>query len=353
MTEPPIRIGLLAYDGFQTLDLTGPLDAFDSANSQCRGAYATVTVSLDGAPVASEPGLRILPDCALDDAGALDTLLVPGGAGLRRPEVAGPIAAALRRVAPSLRRVVSICTGIYGVAAAGLLDGRRATTHWLFAADIRRRFPAIRLEPDAIYVVDAPLYSSAGITAAVDLSLALIEEDYGPAMALAVARDLVVYLKRTGGQRQYSEPLRFQTLAVDGFAELSQWVAAHLAEDLTVEALAARAGLGVRQFSRRFKQVFGVSPGQQIEALRLDAARDHLTGSRAAVETIARMVGFNSSDAFRRAFDRQFGLSPTDYRHRFGPALSAPEGDKHAHPPPDQSRDPSLDPAARRRRAGS
>jgi transcriptional regulator GlxA family with amidase domain len=332
MTDTALRIGFLAYDGFQTLDLVGPLDAFDSANSQRRGAYETVIVSLDGTPVVSEAGLRLMPDCALAAAGKLDTLLVPGGAGLRRPQVVAPIAAALRATAPSLRRLVSICTGIYGVAASGLLDGRRATTHWQHAGDVARRFPAVRLEPDAIFVVDRPLYSSAGITAAVDLSLVLIEEDYGTALALSVARDLVVYLRRAGGQSQYSEPLRFQTHAVDGFAELSQWIVANLDQNLTIEALADRIGLSPRQFSRRFKAEFGTSPARQIEMLRLDAARDHLTGSDVAIDTIARNVGFGSGDVFRRAFDRQFGLTPGDYRRRFAPHFSAMQGDDHVSP---------------------
>ena len=330
MSETAIRIALLGYPGVQTLDLAGPLDAFGAANAARPGAYSTVIASLDGQPFVSETGLRITPDCAFPDTGPIDTLIIPGGEGLRRPGVADDVAAALRSRAPGCRRLVSICTGIYGVAPSGLLAGCRVTTHWRFADDVAARFPALRMDRDAIFVRDGMLYTSAGITAAIDLALALIEEDYGPQLSLWVARDLVVYLKRTGGQRQYSEPLRFQARAADRFADLAAWIVAHLAEDLSVESLATRMRLSPRQFSRRFTQAFGMTPGQQIEALRLDAARDHLIGSHATVAAIAAAVGFGSDDAFRRAFDRRFGLSPTDYRRRFSPHAPVHQGDHHA-----------------------
>jgi len=319
MADPAIRVALLGYDGVQTLDLCGPLDAFGSANGLRGGSYEPVVVSLDGGPFTSEPGLRITPASTLADAGALDTLILPGGEGLRRPGVAAQVAQALREQAPRLRRIVSVCTGIYGLGASGLADGRRATTHWKFTDDVARRFPAIRLEPDAIFVKDGPIYTSAGITAAIDLALALIEEDFGPGLAVAVARDLVVYLKRSGGQQQYSEPLRFQARAGDRFADLAAWIVEHLSADLSVDALAERANLSPRQFNRRFKAAFGVGPAQHVETLRLDSARDHLLGSEASVERIAHSVGFHSDDAFRRAFDRRFGVSPSDYRRRFSP----------------------------------
>jgi transcriptional regulator GlxA family with amidase domain len=328
MTAHTIRVALLGYDGLQTLDLTGPLDAFESANALRRGGYETRVVSLDGLPFVSGAGLRITPDCALSDAGLLDTIILPGGGSLRQPGVAEAIAAALSDRAASVRRIVSICTGIYGLAPTGLADGRRVTTHWQFAADVATRFPAIRVTPDAIFVKDGPIYSSAGITAAIDVTLALIEEDYGPKLALAVARDLVVYVKRSGGQRQYSEPLRFQSQAGDRFAELAAWMVGHLEQDLTVEALAGRAALSPRQFNRRFKEVFGVAPARQVENLRLEAACVHLTGSTASIQRIANTVGFKSDDAFRRAFDRRFGLPPTDYRNRFSPITT--NGTSHA-----------------------
>jgi transcriptional regulator GlxA family with amidase domain len=346
MHDTAVRVALLGYPGVQTLDLAGPLDAFSSANAARAGSYLGMTVSLDGAPFVSEGGLRIVPDCALADAGPLDTLIVPGGEGLRRPGVADGVAAAVRRRAGGCRRVVSICTGIYGVAPTGLLDGRRATTHWRFADDVAQRFPSVNVDRDAIFIKDGPFYTSAGITAAIDLALALIEEDYGPWLALSVARDLVVYLKRAGGQRQYSEPLRFQARAGDRFADLAAWVAAHLREDLSVDRLAARVRLSPRQFSRRFTQAFGMTPGQQIESLRLDAARDYLSGGRAPVAAIAAAVGFRSADAFRRAFGARFGLSPTDYRARFAPMTSMRQGGSHDdsphHPVPRAAAGPAV-----------
>jgi transcriptional regulator GlxA family with amidase domain len=226
-----------------------------------------------------------------------------------------------------------MCTGLYGLAPSGLVDGRRVTTHWNFAADIAARFPKLRVEPDAIFIKDGPIYTSAGITASIDLALALIEEDFGNPLALAVARDLVVYLKRSGGQRQYSEPLRFQARAGDRFADLAAWLVDHLDEDLGVETLAARVGMSPRQFNRRFKTAFGAAPGHHVETLRLDAARERLIGARASIEQIAAAVGFRSDDAFRRAFDRRFGLSPTDYRRRFAPAKASDPGDRHAPGP--------------------
>jgi transcriptional regulator GlxA family with amidase domain len=329
MAPLPIRIAILAYDGFQTLDLAGPLDAFDSANGLRPRAYETRIVSLDGDPVASEAGLRLCPHAAFEADGAFDTLILPGGAGLRVPGAADRIADAIRARQGRLRRIVSVCTGLYGLAPSGLADGRRVTTHWKFAADVAARFPALRVEPDAIFIRDGPIYTSAGITAAIDLALALIEEDFGPSLALAAARDLVVYLKRSGGQRQYSEPLRFQARAGDRFADLAAFMVARLDADLSVEALAARVHLSPRQFSRAFKAAFAVTPAQHVEALRLDAARDHLTASGAGIEQVARAVGFHSDDAFRRAFDRRFGLSPTDYRRRFTPINANDPGDSH------------------------
>ena len=313
----PLPIAILGYDGLQTLDLAGPLDALASATTHHPGAYRTLIVTLDGQPVTSQAGLRITPDLALAEAGPLDTLILPGGEGLRRPGVAARVSAALLERAPDLRRLVCVCTGIYGLAPSGLLDGRRATTHWHFAADIAARFPAICIEPDALFIKDGSIYTSAGVTAAIDLTLALIEEDFGPALALTVARDLVVYLKRPGGQRQYSEPLAFQSRAGDRFAELAAWMVGHLDGDLSIDVLAASCGLSPRHFARRFKQAFGTAPAQHVEWLRLDAARDRLSATGAGIDRIAACVGFASADAFARAFSRRFGLSPSAYRHGF------------------------------------
>ena len=196
------------------------------------------------------------------------------------------------------------------MAASGLLDGRRVTTHWRFAADVTRRFPNLRVEPNALFIRDGNFYTSAGVTAGIDLALALIEEDLGRKAALRVARDLVVYLKRPGGQDQYSEPLRFQTMATDRLAELASWIATNPQRDLSIPVLANRACLSPRHFVRRFKAAFGQSPGAFVQDRRLDEARRRLSAENLSIDAIAASVGFQSADAFRRAFRHRFRITP-------------------------------------------
>ncbi len=325
MKAAPLRIGLVGFDGVQTLDLTGPLDAFCAANQARPSAYAVTILGLEGAPFTSEAGMRISPAGALAHEPPLDTLIIAGGEGLRRGDTASRIATAIMERESGLRRIVSVCTGIYGLAPTGLLDGRRVTTHWNHASDVAAKFPALCVEPDAIFIQDGRFYTSAGITAAIDLSLALIEADFGPGLAVCVARELVVYLKRAGGQRQYSEPLRLQARAGDRFADLAGWIMANLGDDLSVDALAAKAALSPRQFSRAFQASFGISPAAYVELLRLDASRDQLISTGATIKEIAAANGFASDDSFSRAFDRHFGVLPSDYRRHFTPNRSSLE----------------------------
>ena len=219
--------------------------------------------------------------------------------------------------ASRIRRIASVCTGIYALAPSGLLDGRTVTTHWRFAGDVARRFPKLKVDPDALFVKDGSFFTAGGITASVDLALAFIEEDYGPRIALSVARELVVYLKRPGGQKQYSEPLEFQFNSADRFADLASWMLGHLRADLSLEALARRACLSPRHLARRFKQSFGATPSVFVENLRLDDACRRLTEHTQTVENVATSVGFKSDDVFRRAFQRRFGVKPSSYRTRF------------------------------------
>jgi transcriptional regulator GlxA family with amidase domain len=315
-----ITIGIVGYDEIQGLDLIGPMEAFDAANSAVEDRerrYRTLVLSADGKPFRSEAGLKMSADKALHTAPVLDTIIVPGGRGLREKKVSEPIVRWLKTQALRTRRMVSICTGIYAFGEAGLLDSKRATTHWRFARDVAGRYPKLRLDADALFVKDGGLYSSAGITAGIDLTLALIEEDFGERVALAAARELVVYLKRSGGQMQFSEPLQFQMRSVDRFADLASWVLRNLRKDLPVEVLAERAGVGIRHFSRRFKTTFGVSPASYVETLRLDEARRRLPRPHQTVESVAASVGYASADAFRRAFERRFGIAPSLYRKRF------------------------------------
>jgi len=318
------RIALVGYPSANGLDLAGPCEAFASANGLTgSAAYEVLMLSPDGEPIRSESGLTFLADVALDAAPPLDTLIVPGGARLRTDaELRERLGRWVAARAAGTRRIVSVCTGFYALAASGVLDGRRATTHWRHAADAARRFPNVRLEPDAIFIRDGAVSTSAGITAGIDLALALIEEDLGPSVSLAVARELVVYLKRSGGQLQYSEPLRFQVRASGRLADLAAWIPGHLDEDLSIERLAGRVNFSPRHFARVFKQTFGLTPAEHVEQLRLDEAAQRLIASGLTLEAIAQSVGYQGGDTFRRAFERRFGVSPSSYRERFAAAAA-------------------------------
>jgi len=317
------KIGILGYDDIQALDLVGPAEAFAAAhadgadNGSSEPAYEIVIIGLTGKRFVSETGLAMQADTTLEKTPRLDTLIIPGGRAMRTPSTGAKTAAFVDAHATAIRRIASVCTGIYGLAPTGLLDGRRVTTHWRFATEVAARFPKLRVDADALYIKDGRFYTSAGITAGIDLSLALIEEDHGPTEALAVARELVVYLKRPGGQRQFSEPLQFQLKSADRFADLTAWMADHLSADLSVDAMAAKTFLCARQFSRVFKQAYGTSPAAFVEELRMGEASRRLSSKRIDVESVARSVGYRSVDVFRRAFERRFGVSPGSYRSRF------------------------------------
>jgi transcriptional regulator GlxA family with amidase domain len=316
------RIGVVGFDRVTALDLVGPLEAFAAAattegngNRQC--CYEVVVLGLTGRSFVAESGIAFTPHHTLQSAPAVDTLIIPGGSGLRERQTNDRICSWVKRHAHQIRRIASVCTGIYGLAPTGLLDGRRVTTHWRFADDVTARFPALKLDRNALFIRDGAFYTSAGITAGIDLALALIEEDHGVQIALSVARELVVYLKRPGGQEQYSEPLQFQVQSSDRLADLIPWISSHLRQDLSVEILAARDNLCVRHFSRRFRKVFGLPPAEFVQNVRLDEARQRLSSRNNSVRMIADSVGFTSADSFRRAFERRFGISPTAYRGRF------------------------------------
>jgi transcriptional regulator GlxA family with amidase domain len=318
----PKRIGFIGFDGVVAIDLAGPADAFATAKiregrDEPRPCYEVLTIGLSKQPFASDSGIVFAPQKTLKTAPALDTLIIPGGKGLQTQHINRMVSAFVKARSGHTRRIVSICTGIYGLASTGLLSGRKVTTHWRYAHDVGRRFPDLQVHDNAIFIKDGPFYTSAGATAGIDLSLALIEEDYGPRVALAVARELVVYLKRSGGQEQYSEPLQFQTQSVSRLSVLTTWILSHLNENLSVEALATEACLCPRHFARRFKIEFGTTPGDFVERLRLDEARRRLSIGNSSVKNVGTSVGFKSADAFRRAFERRLGVNPSDYRERF------------------------------------
>ena len=316
------KIGVLGYEGVTALDLVGPTEAFatariDDGNGNTRPAYEVVILGVTARPFTAESGVVFKPHRGLDGKVDLDTLIVPGGCGLRNPRINVRVTSWLRTHAPRIRRVASVCTGIYGLAATGLLDGRKATTHWRFVRDVAEKFPAVTFEANALFLKDGPFYTSAGVTAGIDLALALIEEDHGAPTALAVARELLVYLKRPGGQEQFSEPLQFQIESTDKLAELAGWIRGHLRSDLSVEVLAERACLCPRQFTRRFTRLFQRTPAAFVEDLRLAEAQKRLSMRTITIDNVAASVGFRSADAFRRAFERRFGISPTNYRKQF------------------------------------
>ena len=321
----PKRIGIIGFDGVVAIDVACPADAFAYAEipggqNGPRRCYEVIIIGLSNRPFVAESGLVFKPQKNFENAPPLDTLIIPGGSGLGKPQIRKSVAVFVNSRAGQTRRIVSICTGLYGLAATGLLAGRHVTTHWRFAQDLARLFPELKVDRNAIFLKDGPFYTSAGATSGIDLSLSLIEEDYGPRVAMTVARDLVVYLKRSGGQEQYSEPLQFQTQSVSRLSDLATWIVSHLNEDLSVEVLATKACLCPRHFCRRFKREFGYSPAEFVDRLRLDEARRRLCTGDNSIENVGLSVGFKSADAFRRAFERRLEIKPSDYRRRFSTA---------------------------------
>ena len=319
----PLRVGFLGYEQANALDLVGPAEAFasafrDNGKGNLERCYEVSIIGLTRRAFATESGIVFQPTATMENAPKLDTLIIPGGCGLRSADVNRKVADWISERAKTTRRIASVCTGIYGLAATKLLDGRRATTHWRFVNDAAKRFPKLRMEPNALFVKDGKFYTSAGVTAGIDLALALIEEDFGARVALSVAREMVVYLKRSGGQEQYSEPLQFQTNSSDRFAELVAWMTNNPTEPMSVESLARRASLSPRQFFRRFKELFGSSPAVFVETQRLNEARRRLSAGESSIEGVAESVGFNGADSFRRAFERRFRVTPSKYRRSFG-----------------------------------
>jgi transcriptional regulator GlxA family with amidase domain len=324
------RIAILGFDGVQALDLFGPADVFasdvflgrrlDGELQEHWPPYEVIVVGLTSRTFATSGGVVVRADLVVGTKMQFDTLIIPGGSGIRQPGVAEKSAEWIKTVAPRTRRIASVCTGIYGLACTGFLDRRRVTTHWTATRDVGQRFPRLRVDSNALFIRDGKFYTSAGVTAGVDLSLSLVEEDEGPAAALAVARELVVYLKRPGGQNQFSEPLQYQISATNRFGELAAWIHSHLRTDLSVETLAARVFLSPRQFARAFKGEFGTTPAAFVEEARLAEANRRLSaaGQPASLKALARSVGYASEDVFRRAFERRFGTTPSAYRSRFG-----------------------------------
>ncbi|MEU6511307.1 GlxA family transcriptional regulator [Streptomyces sp. NPDC046942] len=306
------------FDEVQSLDVTGPLEVFAGAEKHTPGTYRIRTASLDGGPVRCSSGLTLVPDEALTAVSDPHTLVVPGGQGTRAPDPR--LVDWLRAHGPRARRLVSVCTGAALLAAAGLLDGRRATTHWAYCDKLARDHPAVTVDPEPIYVRDGDVATSAGVTSGIDLALALVEEDLDRDVALTVARHLVVFLRRPGNQAQFSAQLAAQTAQRAPLREVQRWVTEHPAGDLTVESLAARARLSPRHFARAFRAETGTTPGRYVDQVRLEHARRLLEDTADGIEEIARASGYGTPEAMRRAFVRALGTPPAEYRRRFHPA---------------------------------
>ena len=307
------RIGVLVFPDFQLLDAAGPMSAFEIAARYRPGAYEIETISRGGGLVRSSGGVAI--DSRPFDAGdRFDTLLISGGEGTRGPAICETTLAFVRTAAANARRVASVCSGAYILAEAGLLDGRRATTHWNRTDHFRRAYPKVKLEADRIFVRDGPVWTSAGITAGIDLALALIGEDLGEDIARRTAQQLVVYHRRPGGQSQFSALLEME--AGGRFDPLLAWMRENLRRPLTVPDLAEQAKMSERTFLRAFSAELGLTPAKAVERLRLEAARTLLESQPLQVEDVALEVGFGDSERMRRAFLRAFGQPPQALRRR-------------------------------------
>ena len=316
------QIAIVAFDGAQSLDVTGPLEVFETAERLAAGRYRHAVLSHDGGPIQTSSGLRLMPAGALVDvSGPIDTLIVAGGTGVATARRDGGLIDAIARAAARARRVTSVCTGAFLLAEAGLLDGRRAATHWSAVDLLDEAHPAIDVDPDSIFVRDGDVWTSAGVTAGIDLALALVEQDHGRATALEIARWLVVFAKRPGGQAQFSAPLAAQLSERPPIRAAQELARARPEAELTVEALAVHAHMSVRGFARAFRREVGVTPAVYVETVRVERAVELLHTTTAGSEQIAAICGFGTPETFRRAFRRRLGVSPAEYRDRFRGAL--------------------------------
>jgi len=312
-------IVFLVYPDFQLLDLTGPLEVFSQAEMRAPGSYRLRTVAFEAGAVVSSSGLSVNAEAAEPFSGA-DTLILVGGRGTQGALADPRYAAWIRHASGLVRRTASVCSGAFLLAEAGLLDGRRATTHWSRTADLAGRYPAVSVDPEPIFIRDGAVATSAGVTAGIDLALAFVEEDLGGAMARDVARQLVVFVQRPGGQRQFSVQLTAQRPSRAPLRSLLEYIAEHPEADLSVPALAARVGLSERQFLRVFPAETGHSPAGYVEAARVEAACRLLETTGDGLERIARPCGFGTLRTLQRAFQRVLAVAPHEYRERFARA---------------------------------
>jgi transcriptional regulator GlxA family with amidase domain len=341
--DTPREVAIVAYQGVQSLDVTGPLEVFAGArmlleaggragsggagDSEARPAsgerrrgrgYRTTVLSPDGAPIETSSGLTMVPHAAIANAPqAIDTLIVAGGTGAEQASADRALLDWIAARAPVTRRVASVCTGAFVLAAAGVLDGRRATTHWAAAAELARRHPGVRVDPEPIFVREGNVWTSAGVSAGMDLALAMVEEDLDRDAALAIARHLVLFLRRPANQSQFSATLAARPPARRGLREVQRYAIENLAADLTVESLARCAHMSPRHFARSFRTEVGLTPARYVERLRLEAARRRLEEGAEPLAAVAAECGFGTAETMRRAFLRTLAVGPSEYRRRF------------------------------------
>ena len=315
---------LLAFDNANVLDIAGPLEAFSQAARLCKSRtgdvpYLLAVGSTAGGMIETSSGLSLMTRRLRSFPGKrpIDTLIVPGGPSSDDPPVSTELVAWIRSAAARTRRICSVCTGAFPLAAAGLLSGRSATTHWMAAPRLANSYPEIKVEPDRIFVHDPPVWTSAGICAGIDLALALIEDDLGHHVAMETAKRLVIFLRRQGGQAQFSTTLAAQTADDGTFTRLHAWMAEHLDEDLRVERLAAAARMSTRTFARVYRECVGSTPAKMVEAMRVEAACRSLETTQLSLKQIAGTSGFGDEQNLRRAFLRRRGVAPLEYRDRF------------------------------------
>ncbi|QXI26474.1 GlxA family transcriptional regulator [Pseudomonas vanderleydeniana] len=317
----PRSIEILAFPNVQVLDVTGPLQVFASANDLARSQglpqpYAPRVIAAQAEPIMSSAGLALVAAPLPAPGTPCDSLIIAGGWGTYAAAEDPELVAWVRQQAACARRVASVCTGAFLLAASGWLDGRRVATHWTRCEQLAERFPQLQVEPNPIFINDGPVWTSAGVTAGIDLSLALVEQDLGRPMALEVARHLVVFLKRPGGQSQFSATLSLQK-TTSRFGDLHAWIAEHLALDLSIPVLAQQVGMSERSFVRHYRQETGQTPARAVENIRVEGARRLLSDTATPIKRIAARCGFGSEETLRRSFLRAMGVTPQAYRERF------------------------------------
>jgi transcriptional regulator GlxA family with amidase domain len=334
--KAPRRVVILAFRGVQPLDVIGPAEVFAGADTLAGGgAYTVEVVARDTSPITSRSrGFALVPKTTIARCrGPIDTLVVAGGTGVAAAQEDRTLIRWIRSAARRSRRVTSVCSGAFLLARAGLLEGRTVTTHWASAHELGLRHPELTVDPNPIFVRDGNVWTSAGVTSGMDLSLALVEEDLGRDVAVEIARWLVLFLQRPGGQAQFSTHLSSQVAERRPLRELQAWIADNLDADLRVEALAERAAMSPRNFARFFRRETGMTPAAYVEELRVEWARQLLEESGEPVERVSARCGFGTPETMRRAFARRVGVPPADYRARFGRAPDAVVRGAPSEPP--------------------